>query len=110
MPYQALTQRRREIATEIRELTADLTHLDAVIAMFGPGERPRGRHKARLVLDALRDGGEMTAGEVAEAVGGDVKQVSASLAHQRAKGAVRSERRGKVVVWGICPATPGKSG
>jgi hypothetical protein len=101
MPYQALTQRRREIAAQIRGLNTDLAHLDAVIAMFGPGERPRGRHKARLILDVLRDGGGMTAAEIAEAVGGDVKRVSASLAHQRAKGAVRSERRGKVVVWGI---------
>ena len=101
MPYQALMERRREIAAQLRSLTADLAHLDAVIAMFGPGERPRGRHKARLILDALREGGEMTAREIAEAVGGDVKQVSAALAHQRAKGAVRSERRGKSVVWGL---------
>ena len=101
MPHHALTTKRRKIAASIRELTVALDHLDAVIAMFGPGERPRGKHKARLILDALRGGGEMTAQEVAEAVGGDVKQVSAALAHQRAKGAVRSERRGKVVVWGI---------
>lgn len=101
MPYEALREKRREVAARIRELEADLAHLDAVIAMFGPGERPRGRHVARQVLDVLRDGGEMTAAEIAEAVGADAKKVSAALAHQRAKGAVRSERRGKLVVWGI---------
>lgn len=99
MPYQALTTKRREIAAEIRELTIQLGHLDAVIAMFGPAERPRGKHKARLILDVLRDGGEMTTLEIAQAVGAEVSRVSASLANQRAKGAVRSERRGKVVVW-----------
>lgn len=98
---EALRTKRREIAAQIRGLTADLAHLDAVIAMFGGAERPRGGHVARLVLDALRDGGEMTAGEVAREIGAEVGKVSAALAHQRAKGAVASERRGKSVVWGL---------
>lgn len=98
---EVLTTKRREIAARIRELNEQLAHLDAVIAMFGGTPRPRGKHKARLILDTLREGGEMTVAEIAEAVGGDVKQVSAALSHQRAKGAVRSERRGESVVWGI---------
>jgi hypothetical protein len=101
MVIEALTKRRNEIAAQIRELDTDLAHLDAVIAMFGGWATPRGRHVSRTVLDALREGGEMTAAEIAQAVEADVKKVCAALAHQRAKGTVRSERRGKVCVWGL---------
>ncbi|MBV8939126.1 MAG: hypothetical protein JO089_04740 [Alphaproteobacteria bacterium] len=86
MPLAALRQRRQEIAAEVRGLTEALRHLDATIRLFEQGKppKPRQRHISRALFQAMREAGRpMTAAEIAEATGMDVKRVMGTLCYQR---------------------------
>lgn len=106
MIIETITNRRNDIAAQIRELQISITHIDATIKLFqedhAPPKRPRREGVTRAIFDTLRSAEKpLTTSEIADMIEVDSKRVGIALIVQRKKGLITGERDGREAVWEV---------